>query len=44
MLEHLPGVLDADIDSVHQARIATRRLREVLPLVERVNPDTVPCG
>src|SRR5688572_6165355 len=40
LLGRLPGVLDADIDSVHQARIATRRLREVLPLVERVNPDT----
>ena len=40
ILERLPGVFDADIDSVHQARIATRRLREVLPLVERVNPDT----
>jgi CHAD domain-containing protein len=28
----LPGVLDGRLDSIHTARIATRRLREVLPL------------
>ena len=29
---HLPGVLDGRPDSIHGARIATRRIREVLPL------------
>src|SRR5688572_28289499 len=33
VLANLPGVFDGDSDSVHQARIATRRLREVLPLL-----------
>jgi CHAD domain-containing protein len=28
----LPGVLDGRLDSIHDARIATRRIREVLPL------------
>src|SRR5689334_17557004 len=28
----MPGVLDGCIDSIHAARIATRRIREVLPL------------
>ena len=32
-MAHLSGSLDGDVESVHQARIATRRLREVLPLV-----------
>ncbi len=30
---HFAGVRDAQPDSVHQARVATRRLREVLPLL-----------
>jgi CHAD domain-containing protein len=29
---HLPGALDGRPDSIHDARIATRRIREVLPL------------
>ena len=29
----LPGVRDAEIDAVHDARVVTRRLREVLPVV-----------
>jgi hypothetical protein len=29
---HLPGVLDGRRDTIHDARIATRRIREVLPL------------
>lgn len=29
---HLPGLLDGRPDSIHEARIATRRIREVLPL------------
>ena len=33
VLANLPGVFDGDIESIHQARIATRRLREVLPLM-----------
>jgi len=32
-LNNLNGALDGDIQSVHQARIATRRLREILPVV-----------
>ena len=28
----LPGILDGRLDSIHDARIATRRIREVLPL------------
>jgi CHAD domain-containing protein len=34
VLTHLKGAFDGDPESVHQARIATRRLREVLPLVD----------
>ena len=43
VLGHLPGVFDGDRTSVHQARIATRRLREVLPLMPDVEhvTDTV---
>ena len=37
---HLPGVLDGRSDSIHDARIATRRIREVLPLThERQRRD-----
>jgi len=32
LLSHLPGVRDGDVDAVHDARVATRRLRELLPL------------
>ena len=32
VLTQLPGVFDGDIESIHEARITTRRLREVLPL------------
>jgi CHAD domain-containing protein len=31
---HMPGLLDGRPDSIHDARIATRRIREVLPLTE----------
>ena len=34
VLTYLKGAFDGDAESVHQARIATRRLREVLPLVD----------
>jgi CHAD domain-containing protein len=30
--DHHPGILDGDHGSIHDARIATRRIREVLPL------------
>jgi CHAD domain-containing protein len=36
LLAYLPAVFDGDVEGVHQARIATRRLREVLPLA--LNP------
>src|SRR5688572_21457739 len=32
LLGYLPGVYDGGSENVHRARIATRRLREVLPL------------
>jgi CHAD domain-containing protein len=32
--QHLDGIRDADVESVHQARIATRRVRELLALIE----------
>src|SRR6478735_11890803 len=32
LLSHLSGVRDADVEQVHDARVATRRLRELLPL------------
>ena len=34
LLNNLEGALDGDVEGVHQARVATRRLREVLPLVD----------
>ena len=34
VLTHLTGAFDGDPESVHQARIATRRLREVLAVVD----------
>jgi CHAD domain-containing protein len=39
---HLPGLLDGHLDSIHNARIATRRIREILPLTHesRRRPDT----
>ncbi len=33
LLRHLPAVRNGDVDGVHQARVATRRLREVAPLL-----------
>src|SRR5581483_5989684 len=32
LLNRLPSVLDGDIEGVHDARVATRRIRAVLPL------------
>jgi hypothetical protein len=32
LLSHVSGVLDGRRDSIHDARIVTRRIREVLPL------------
>jgi hypothetical protein len=31
----LPGARKGDVQAVHQARVATRRIREALPLVAR---------
>jgi len=37
--DELPGVRDGDTESIHRARVATRRLREILPLlVEKADP------
>jgi CHAD domain-containing protein len=41
LLGHLAGVRDGRPDSVHRARIATRRLRELLPLLTAVDPRQV---
>ena len=32
-LRHWPGVRDGDADAIHDARVATRRIRELLPLL-----------
>lgn len=31
-LSHLPGVRDGSVESLHEARVASRRIRELLPL------------
>jgi CHAD domain-containing protein len=41
LLQQLPAVRDADVEGVHAARVATRRLREALPLFSRSYPDEV---
>jgi CHAD domain-containing protein len=45
LLGHLSGVYDGDSESIHQARVVTRRLREVLPLavshLDKAALDTV---
>ena len=41
LLGHMPGIRDGNAESVHDARIATRRLREVLPLVSAAHPEQV---
>jgi CHAD domain-containing protein len=41
LLRQLPAVRDADVEGVHQARVATRRLREALPLFARSYPADV---
>jgi len=41
LLGQLPAVRDADVEGVHAARVATRRLREALPLFSRSYPDDV---
>lgn len=41
LIGHLPGIRNADAVSVHDARVATRRLREALPLFARAYPDDV---
>src|SRR5439155_9472455 len=32
--EQMPGLFDGNVDCIHVARIATRRIREVLPLTD----------
>ena len=36
VLHHIPGIRDGEPESVHQARVGTRRLRELLPLLPTV--------
>ncbi len=33
LVAKLSGVRDGDTDSIHDARVATRRIREALPIV-----------
>jgi CHAD domain-containing protein len=41
LLGYLPLVRDGDVESVHGARVMTRKLREALPLFARSFPDDV---
>ncbi|HEY6362619.1 MAG TPA: CHAD domain-containing protein [Vicinamibacterales bacterium] len=41
LLGHMPGIRDGNAESVHDGRVATRRLREVLPLVGAAHPERV---
>jgi|SoiMethySBSTD1v2_1073268.scaffolds.fasta_scaffold37824_4 CHAD domain-containing protein len=41
VLEHLGDAFDGDVEGVHQARIATRRLREVVPLIDHGQVEQV---
>lgn len=41
LLAQLRGARDADVEAVHAARVATRRLRETLPLFSRSHPGDV---
>src|SRR3954463_16084947 len=40
----LPGIRDGDVDAIHDGRVATRRIRELLPLCEhrRDTDDDLP--
>lgn len=38
---HLPAALRGDVTGVHQARVASRRLRETLPILEAIDPGDV---
>src|SRR5687768_11519009 len=39
LLDQLPDIRRADEEGVHQARVAMRRLREVLPALTVTHPD-----
>ena len=41
LIGQLPAVRDANVEGVHAARVATRRLREALPLFSRSYPGDV---
>ncbi len=41
LLASLPAARDADVEGVHNARVATRRLREALPLFLKAHPRDV---
>jgi CHAD domain-containing protein len=38
LAEHLPGALESALTGVHQARVASRRLRELIPILGDVLP------
>jgi len=37
---HLGAVRDGDVEAIHEARVATRRIRELLPLIAEGRSDT----
>jgi CHAD domain-containing protein len=41
LLGHLPSVLDGDVDGVHDARVVTRRIRELFPLTHEWHHQTL---
>jgi CHAD domain-containing protein len=43
-LRHWPLALRGDVEGIHQARVATRRLREALPLLQRSGRDREPLA
>ncbi len=40
LLDQLPGVRDGNVDAVHDARVATRRMRALLPILSACYPHT----
>ncbi len=39
VLDQLPGIRDGDVSAIHDARVATRRIRAVLPIVSAGYPQ-----
>ena len=39
LLDRFPAVRDGDVEAIHDARVATRRMRAVLPVLAACHPD-----